>query len=978
MKRKNFLKILTVFIIGIALVPIVAFAEASDNQSGSGGGTTGGGSGSSYWTQKYDTPAGKMAVGGIRMSVVDQWGNLVEGTHTVDFVNVIPTDAAANSNSSRMKTGAINNGVSWVAMGASGITIQVAPVTIKWDSEDNLYVNNMSQADYFNSLAKTDELYNNYIVKTGYNRSKQVNYNKHYILVEPTTVVVANGSRYYGTATELALLIGTGFKNSITTVPRKYLARSTCYSGSFMTPGPKNNGQTINSGDQLYAFTSGSLTNGKCDSLKKNSDITVKSGNTVNGNGVGIYYAAAMLKEWCDINNPEHFHVVDGSDDQDYKSNEKTATCCEEMIAVYGKEYVTKLYPICGYCKVDTSSKPGDCSTGEQVELKDNSSFDCLYQGATGTEATKYEYSSRESVRKKYKVGTIGTKYCEVYCKDEIQGSFPTSYDGIAAPGGTFVWPSYNNDYSAMVYAKRTCKIRFRKQEWLNSYNNANASGKETLVGDLKKCVSANSLTKFYDEYVKTFNPKLHLSYNNGEKTISLSDNNNNNLYMKLSENESKTSYTCDNCNINPSSFNTSNVTSMIDSIATKIDNETLNIQAELKYVLPDGFYQYVDKKTGILLKYYDRESSSTYDKKEETASDGKLDTGYSKLLISENAKVGNKYNLTIDYSSLSPVAGKFADESGKYVCKYEVTSNSNGLKCDLNEKNHFLDLNGDGILDSGPNGEDCCDEVAEQFGKDSDVYQELVEKGWCPIIPDDEDDDGNPPGGGKCEYPADINTTDLVTKKKCCEMLKDDESIDIDDKKREEYLEKYCSEEPYCPQDCVNGVCTYSPMTQDLRNCMATGKSYNECKIDNCPGGGSVVIYRPISLLSDEAFPGVEKLNRIWSNNNWYYYSNWAYRGGTSQDRDYYANKYITNNRMVKEYDLYDIEPMYVINLDAAAIDNIREYNKTHSYDDFTFKCKNDRQCRSEWIKQYVDSDSCGIKNDWYECDGVDASWGD
>ena len=331
---------------------------------------------------------------------------------------------------------------------------------------------------------------------------------------------------------------------------------------------------------------------------------------------------------------------------------------------------------------------------------------------------------------------------------------------------------------------------------------------------------------------------------------------------------------------------------------------------------------------------------------------------------LKKNANV----DLIINYSSLSPVSGKFQDESGKYECKYEVTTNSGGLKCDLNEPNHFKDLNGDGKLDSGPNGEDCCEKVADEFGEKSEVYQELVDKGWCPVDPDGD----NP--GDSCVYPDDLETSDIITKQKCCSMVLTDPSLSIEE--RVDHYNKYCVGDPYCPQDCEDGVCHYSPMTQDLRNCIASGKSYNECKIDNCPAGGSIVIYRPISLLTDESFPGVEKLDRIWSNNNWYYYSNWAYRGGTSQDRDYYAEKYITNNRGVKEYEIYDMDPMYVIDLDADTIGAIRKYNDTNSYDDFNLTCKNDRQCRSDFVKDYATG--CGVNDDWYACKGISASRGD
>lgn len=138
---------------------------------------------------------------------------------------------------------------------------------------------------------------------------------------------------------------------------------------------------------------------------------------------------------------------------------------------------------------------------------------------------------------------------------------------------------------------------------------------------------------------------------------------------------------------------------------------------------------------------------------------------------------------------------------------------------------------------------------------------------------------------------------------------------------------------------------------------------------------GGNILIYRPISLIHNEAFPGAEKENRIWSNNNWYYYSNWAYRG-KKYDRDYYVDTYITNNRGVKEYAIYNMEPMYTIKMDSKTIRTVRSYNKSNSYDDFKLKCnKNGRQCRSDFVKQYATG--CGTGN-WYDCAGISVKRGD
>lgn len=952
---KKYISVIMIAFLLFIMSPTVVFGEASDNQSGSGSGTSGNLSDSNTKWPGYDGVDGNQ-IAGIRMSVVDQNGNLVPGTHTVDFVNKTPTDAKANSRGDRMKTGVIRNGISWTAWNSSGISTQNSPVKIKWDSNENLTVNGVTQNAYFNGLAKSDSLYNNYIVKTGYNRAMQVSYNKHYILVEPTTVVQISGKRYYGTATELAVLIGNDYKKTINTVPRKYLARSTCYSGSFMTPGKKNNNQTIQPGDQLYAFTAGSLTGGSCNALQKNAEITKASGNTVNGNGVGIYYAAAMLKEWCDINNPEHFHVVDGSDDQDYKPNDKTATCCEAMIQQYGQEYVERLYPICGACPVETSSKTFECGSEESVKLTDEDSFSCLFKGVSGRGASKYDYSARQAVRNKYKVGTIGTKYCEVYCTEDITGKFPGNYKGLVSPGGSFIWPSFNDDYKATLETTRTCKIRFRQQEWLNAFNKGNSSTKEKLVNALKECASENAINAYYDKYIESLDPTLTLSYNNGVTTIGPKT-------LKLDTKRSTYNKTCAGCAVNTSGITTSNATSMLNNIASGITNKVLTIKTNLRYVLPDGLYQYVDKKTGTALENYtpeDRVNSNG------TVKDTKvLDSGNSKLVVDDKARAGQQYDVTIHYSGLSSVKNKFDKESGSYTCKYKPNNDPVRNQCDINEPKHFTSE------DSGPNGENCCEWFANKYGTDSEEYLELVERGDCPAC---DPNDPTCPGNNSCVYPDDLATPDVAVKNKCCAMILVDKRYTLDE--RQEYYDQYCSGEPYCPQDCVNGVCHVSPMTQKFRNCVHNTGNYNKCEAASCPAGGRILIYRPISLIANEAFPGVEKENRIWSNNNWYYYSNWAYRG-KSKKRDYYVDMYITNNRGVKQYDLYSkLEPMYVIKMDSKTIRTIRSYNTANSYDDFNLKCnKYGRQCRSDFVKQYATG--CGV-GDWYACEGISKARGD
>lgn len=966
---------------GILLVlPITnVSAYSSDIWSGSGGVS------SSVTSEKGKIPGwsnGEHAAG-IRMTVVDRNGKMLSGTHTADFVNFTSIKGAGvymNSSSNRHKGGVIDGNLSWKK--DPNLTILKSPANIVFHTQTGVRVGGKTMAEYFTKLARTDTLYNKWITKTGYNRDNYTNYNQHYILVEPTLVVVADGKVYYGTATELAKLIQDNSRCSgsaegtcgwnLSLVAHQHLGPSACYGGSYLTGGKKNNNVTLDKGDTLVAYAKSQfLKGGQCQDYKKDKNLYTKQGGKYNGNGVGIFYMSEMIKNQCDINNPDHFH--DPSDD--YKSNDKTATCCQEMINKYGEEYVVSRYPICGACEVNTDSETNACGNGttQAVHLTDvsdyddiNQKFKCLYQGVSGKSANKYDYSARESVRQKYKVLSLGSNYCEVYCVDDVVANFPGNFLGLVSPGGTFQWPSFNDDYEATVTRTRTCKIRFRQQEWLSAYNNGNSSQKSKLLENLKSCAIDN-LNAVVNNYNKIKNPSLAVSYNNGVSNIGPKT-------LKLSDDESNTSSTCSNCSINVSGINTSNVVSQLSNLATQIGNKVLTITQNLKYVLPDGLYQYVDNNQGG--KYLE-----TYNPNNGSLSVKKTDS--SNLLVSEEAKPGNKYDLIISYESLSPVSGKFSTNSGKYVCEYTPSKSNIPNTCDVNEINHFKDLNGDGKLDSGPNGEDCCEWVADKFGKDSDAYQDLVEKGLCPVTPPgDPDDPDNPDDGSGCSYPKDLQSADFATKKKCCSMVLVDQSID--DAQRKAFYEQYCTGDPYCPQDCEDGVCHDSPMTQNLRNCMNGGKSYNECKVDNCPGGGSIVIYRPISLLYEEAFPGVEDENRIVSNNNWYYYSNWAYRGGGTKLKDYYVKRDITNNRGVEEYELYNMDPMhimYIIDLDADTIGKVRSYNRKHSYDDFTLECKDGRQCKSTFLrKSDITSkiSGCGMSTNWYACQGISKDRGD
>lgn len=122
-----------------------------------------------------------------------------------------------------------------------------------------------------------------------------------------------------------------------------------------------------------------------------------------------------------------------------------------------------------------------------------------------------------------------------------------------------------------------------------------------------------------------------------------------------------------------------------------------------------------------------------------------------------------------------------------------------------------------------------------------------------------------------------------------------------------------------------------------------------------------SNIIYRPISLTNP--FPDKN------SNN---------YRETLGLWNKKSAELFITKNREVNDYEVYNLTPMYSITLTPSDIKSIREYNKKNSYSDFNLECENGLYCRSNFLRNsnfshIVNIDnSCAMGNDWYACDST------
>ncbi len=187
------------------------------------------------------------------------------------------------------------------------------------------------------------------------------------------------------------------------------------------------------------------------------------------------------------------------------------------------------------------------------------------------------------------------------------------------------------------------------------------------------------------------------------------------------------------------------------------------------------------------------------------------------------------------------------------------------------------------------------------------------------------DDDDDTPPGGGgddDDDVPCDPNDPN-------CDFFQ----CQDDDKCQDDDNIPFCvPNDPDCPF-----------FTCDDPNGCTTGLN---------------LIYRPVSLK--DPFP-----NRT-QGYNW----EGTYNGKT------YKEIFITKSRGANDNEIYQKEPMYVITLTPTDIRSIRQYNRTHSYNDFNLRCNSDGlECTSDFIRRNADYSymfelgNCVNNNDWYAC---------
>ena len=321
---------------------------------------------------------------------------------------------------------------------------------------------------------------------------------------------------------------------------------------------------------------------------------------------------------------------------------------------------------------------------------------------------------------------------------------------------------------------------------------------------------------------------------------------------------------------------------------------------------MPDDTYRYIDPKT-----------KKASNKKEADS----LDIGFGNLATSLNSEVGKKLNMKITDLKLGS-GNIFSKEIEKinYVCTYETKKDGGSCVCPPGTYHEGKNL-WNRIVQSG-SGLSCIEAQME----------------YC-------DDSGiTPPETGEvslyCPEPNQhIQLDSCVYAGNTYQSCKD----------------RLCNDPNYPPGNKYECPSNTKHWHMDISNCVEAylkkGKPLNNaipmCQKLLCNYDGIPIIYRPISLINP--FPsryidgGIPSFNTDNISGRYPGY-NW--------NSVKLVEKEILNNRNEKNYNVYNRTPLYIIDLDAASMRNIRDYNENQErfggYSDFTLECKNGGKCLS------------------------------
>lgn len=917
------------------------------------------------------------ALKGFRVSLVDKNGKT--NFESINFVMVERSISQAYVNT-KNKTSRVatrdekNPNISWAKKSESYITSDswnkksidflnskgYVSYTINKDQIQNWNWNSVEK--YFERLTKKKKKLKAFLedyFKWG--GDPDCDFRELFLLIEPMFTITKESDYYFGTATELArqMYESGGYAN---------ISYHINYFGHYLYMKNVNFGKTLKT-----KFVGLNPVNSN---LSGNKAGIKKLATSKQGFGTGIVWLGEKSGK-CDTPKDPTYSCPDGT------KTKQVTKCVDGGNALETCQSKYCPAPISEY-KIDTTCKENTCDAKVNVTTCSQTVSDCT----TGCDPNINEDGEGKILE------PYSNDVCTLHCTQEVTISLPGAPTEKIKPGSPIVWPTNDklvdengvkivnanfgakgNVYPLTISATMNCKYQLNYKYLDNNVYWITEEEAKKMI-DCASIITNTDASKLFE-----FSPNIELEHNGNSKGLSYAesikcngcddsseasvdnpehyldsnvrDNAKNVIAALASQKEEGRSVELligqylsgETVGLNREDLDTIENVSLNQNIFELVENRSISINREYFYYLNDELKASIDKKELTL--------NSGSGNRNVTLSFGNSDT-ITSALLAEKDKNKEKGSLKLKVNSLnSTFNSKLNKLKNEYICYYEVSDTPSAcVTCPVGSKHAGKDLTGELLLNPGL------------------TVNDLIQQGICDV------DEMADPAKITCPDNENINLEECicdggtyeVCKEKLCPPCTEEECPKeniclINSDQCEERITKYkMMYNIYCPTVDADGNSTGSKLCGTRYHCpggesddmdptpcinkmVALGynlvDALNYCEKTVCPYGGSKLQYRVISL--ENPFPG-ENLSKSFKFTNTYSGRypgiNWL----SNNKNENVVYKEILNNRKVNGSDVYNQEPLYEFDLDAAAIKQIRKYNKSREddggYNDFGLEC--------------------------------------
>lgn len=646
-----------------------------------------------------------------------------------------------------------------------------------------------------------------------------------------------------------------------------------------------------------------------------------------------------------------------------------TAEICRNKGTLKGAEEVKLNASGCGYNIIDITEAIDIKKCYSTTIERNNPVCRNSDRNNTGTYSEKYSEipCDGSNVTEQQKTNTEYGKLmnstredCNIYCIESATTNFPGSISSklslnmVPSEGAYFAWPtmrSRNGLYTMSMTSKFTCRI-VRK---------GNSCDTNTLVNAVKSKIESNEMK---------FGAKLTAGTNRKINTESLVKDGN-----------------------------------PIDKSNTSgASNFSNNVSGEITFERT----QYL-KINGSTNRYYNRVTDATSDSKPNSNDNLKniFDRKQGVVSLKKNDDTNNDYKLVLSNISLGSNNIFGTDDAYSYVCSYAITNDS--CLCPEGSPKSEFDIYHE-LTEEELKGK-TCSQLQQEYCYDNSGYycvlpskekknittcvQNKIKEGLTTTEAIDKCTEEDPDCKNICQNKK---TGELVNIEDCmnrnnnnyafcenvyCRSNIPCETCCVDNGDNCEWVKK---DAKLFKKKCVNDGITYDDCEdkkfscpggeenmKDPTTCFTNGlkgtgygsieaalnagredlvnKIFHSCQIEVCPSGKKI-IYRVIDL--NDPFPGKTGNKKTGLTG----FSNTGGRSrkpGSNWISTELVSKKILNARGAKGYKLYtEKQPLYKITLTPSIIKEIRKYNKSTNYSDFTLNCTGDNK-NSKCISKFI-----------------------